>query len=365
MAKKSWGSFFQKKTRTAKASYNFGSKQTNDIVDFGGSAYKFDGKRWNKSQENDEQELEVSNSYTTNDENSFASSKAVRDLSVNVDARIADLVNGAPATLNTLKELADAVQNAEESDTISALTTLVGTKAKDDLTNVGTLPASVKAQLKGDTGETGAQGSTGAQGGTGATGSQGPQGGTGATGSQGPQGNTGSNGSNGSQGAQGPAGAVGPPKAVANFTSSTTYSVPSGSIGFIAFGQGGGGGGGGSTQSFTSGGGGGDGGVAVGGGGISGSTISVTVGGGGGGGGAGGSGGNGGTSSVSASSGTALSAPGGGGGGGGAGGAYGGDAEGSFRSWLGRNYGKGGGSGNPNNSGGQPGQSGWVTVVFF
>ena len=45
-----------------------------------------------------------------------------------VDASIANLVNGAPATLDTLNELAIAVQNAEESDTISALTTVVGEK---------------------------------------------------------------------------------------------------------------------------------------------------------------------------------------------------------------------------------------------
>ena len=74
------------------------------------------------------------------------------------------------------------------------------------LNNVGTLPASVKAQLKGDTGATGAQGIQGPKGDkgdTGATGPIGPKGDTGATGATGPRG---LQGIQGIQGIQGPKG---------------------------------------------------------------------------------------------------------------------------------------------------------------
>jgi hypothetical protein len=77
--------------------------------------------------------------------------------------------------------------------------------AYDDMTNVGTLPSSVHAQLKGDTGNTGPTGSTGAAGGTGPTG---PTGSTGASGSNGPAGPTGPTGSTGPTGPTGPAGSV-------------------------------------------------------------------------------------------------------------------------------------------------------------
>jgi len=91
--------------------------------------------------------------------------------------------------------------------------------AKKDFSNVGSLPASVRTQLKGDRGNignTGAKGNTGSQGPTGATGPSGSNGrigvdgDTGATGAQGPQGNTGSTGSQGPQGNTGATGSQGP-----------------------------------------------------------------------------------------------------------------------------------------------------------
>ena len=93
------------------------------------------------------------------------------------------------------------------------------TAAKADMSNVTTLPAAVKAQLKGDIGNTGAQGTQGIQGPTGAAGANGTIGVDGAAGPQGPQGTTGntgatgaagSNGTNGATGARGPTGATGP-----------------------------------------------------------------------------------------------------------------------------------------------------------
>jgi len=87
--------------------------------------------------------------------------------------------------------------------------------AKNDLSNVTSLPAAVRTQLKGDIGNTGAQGTKGDTGAVGPAGSNGtigvdgavgPAGSNGATGSQGPIGNT---GATGSQGATGPQGAQG------------------------------------------------------------------------------------------------------------------------------------------------------------
>lgn len=71
----------------------------------------------------------------------------------------------------------------------------------------------LRGNLKGPTGNTGAQGSQGPQG---ATGSQGP---AGATGSQGPQGNTGAQGPKGDTGAQGPAGTPAAPGAAYHIAS--------------------------------------------------------------------------------------------------------------------------------------------------
>ena len=76
------------------------------------------------------------------------------------------------------------------------------------LSNVGTLPTSVKNQLKGDKGDTGATGPQGPQGPKGDTGATGA---TGATGPQGPKGATGATGATGPQGPQGPKGDRGDP----------------------------------------------------------------------------------------------------------------------------------------------------------
>ena len=86
------------------------------------------------------------------------------------------------------------------------------TAAKADMSNVGTLPASVKAQLKGDignTGSTGPQGATGSAGARGVDGVTGPQGAQGIQGITGPTGPAGSNGATGAQGIKGDTGNTG------------------------------------------------------------------------------------------------------------------------------------------------------------
>jgi len=84
--------------------------------------------------------------------------------------------------------------------------------AKNDLSNVTSLPAAVRTQLKGDignTGATGAVGPAGSNGTIGVDGARGPAGSNGAVGAKGNTGNTGSQGATGPQGAQGIQGATG------------------------------------------------------------------------------------------------------------------------------------------------------------
>jgi|LWDU01.1.fsa_nt_gi hypothetical protein len=88
---KNWKSFFKRKLRKHKKDFNFNQKKADDVIDFGEKAYRFDGKRWVASKDEDEQELEISDSYTNNDPDSFASSKALRDLSVNIDSRLENI----------------------------------------------------------------------------------------------------------------------------------------------------------------------------------------------------------------------------------------------------------------------------------
>ncbi len=126
MAKKNWKNFFKRKLRQHKKDFNFNLKKKDDVIDFGEKAYKFDGKRWIASKEEDEQELEISDSYNVDDPDSFASSKALRDLSLNVDVRIANLVDSAPSKLNTLNELAAALD--DDKDHVTTMIDLVGTK---------------------------------------------------------------------------------------------------------------------------------------------------------------------------------------------------------------------------------------------
>jgi len=133
-----------------------------------------------------------------------------------VNTAIQAVVGAAPGALDTLAEI--AAQLATDESAVAALTTTVSNKANADLSNVTTLPAGVVAQLKGDKGDTGAQGPQGLKGDTGATGAQGPQGlkgdtgatgATGATGPQGIQGPQGDTGATGPQGLKGDTGATG------------------------------------------------------------------------------------------------------------------------------------------------------------
>jgi hypothetical protein len=112
-------------------------------------------------------------------------------------------------------------------------------KANTDLSNVGALANNVIAQLKGDTGVTGAtgvQGASGSAGTNGATGSSGTNGATGVAGSNGTDGATGSAGINGATGvagatgtgltgATGPAGTGGGGGSSANVTNLTSVNT--------------------------------------------------------------------------------------------------------------------------------------------
>jgi len=178
----------------------------NDTTILNGMTYKFNGSAWDK----------VAGAVST--EIPFATQ-------VDLDAAV-------------------AVSTTQTGD-IAGLTTAMGTKAEADMTNVGTLPASVVAQLKGDIGNTGAAGSNGSDGATGSTGStgstgaagsngsNGSDGATGSTGSQGPIGNTGAAGSNGSTGSQGATGPQGPgwstqggPSSTVTLSSGQIWSTP-------------------------------------------------------------------------------------------------------------------------------------------
>ena len=162
-----------------------------------------------------------------------------------VDKKVADLVNSAPEALDTLGELAEAINNHE--DAYDALLETVGKKIEKVTAVAGTninvtgtpsviattsgttttltfnyLKGAKGDSITGPTGATGAKGNTGATGLTGATGAKGNTGATGpkgadstvagpkgATGPQGPQGATGPQGPQGPQGATGPQGPKG------------------------------------------------------------------------------------------------------------------------------------------------------------
>ena len=140
-------------------------------------------------------------------------------IDISTDTLMADYV--ATATYTPEQAAQDVLisnllaANTTNIASIATNTANIGDRALADLSNVGTLPTSVKDQLKGDTGAAGSTGNTGAAGSNGATGSQGPIGNTGAagsngsTGSQGPIGNTGATGSTGSTGSTGAAGSTG------------------------------------------------------------------------------------------------------------------------------------------------------------
>jgi hypothetical protein len=125
----------------------------------------------------------------------------------NVSTAIAAVVGAAPAALDTLAEIATALQSDESA--AAALVTTVSGKANADLSNVGTLPAGVIAQLVGPQGATGSTGPTGAAGAQGIQGIAGAAGTDGANGTAGATGPTGADGAQGIQGIAGPTGAAG------------------------------------------------------------------------------------------------------------------------------------------------------------
>ena len=141
----------------------------------------------------------------------------------NVSTAIAAVVGAAPAALDTLAEIATALQSDESA--AAALVTTVSGKANADLSNVGTLPAGVIAQLVGP------QGATGSTGPTGAAGTQGVAGAAGTDGANGTAGATGPSGAAGTQGIQGVAGAAGAASTVAGPTGPTGLTGPTGATG--------------------------------------------------------------------------------------------------------------------------------------
>lgn len=167
------------------------------------------------------------------------------------DTAISNLINGAPTTLDTLKEIADAM--ADNQDVIEALEESIGTKANaSDLTalntKLDTIAEGAEVNVQSDWNATsgdafiknkptfltgGSQTSTSSvdagsniytftksdgttstltvkNGSKGSTGATGPKGDTGATGPQGPKGDTGPQGPKGDTGATGPQGPAGP-----------------------------------------------------------------------------------------------------------------------------------------------------------
>ena len=116
---------------------------------------------------------------------------SLKDASVaaQVNAKIQELVGTAPENLDTLQELAAALQN-NDSALEGIITTLASKTSKEYVDNLFNT-IQLTPGPKGDTGEQGPKGDTGE---TGATGPQGPKG---DTGEQGPQGQTGAAGQNG------------------------------------------------------------------------------------------------------------------------------------------------------------------------
>ena len=144
----------------------------------------------------------------------------------NVSTAIAAVVGAAPAALDTLAEIATALQSDESA--AAALVTTVSGKANADLSNVGTLPAGVIAQLVGPQGATGSTGPTGAAGAQGVAGAAGADGANGTAGATGP---TGAAGTQGIQGVAGAAGAAGAASIVAGPTGPTGLTGPTGATG--------------------------------------------------------------------------------------------------------------------------------------
>lgn len=113
---------------------------------------------------------------------------SLKDASVaaQVNAKIQELVGTAPENLDTLQELAAALQNNDDA-LEGIITTLASKTSKEYVDNLFNT-IQLTPGPKGDTGEQGPKGDTGAAG---------PQGPKGDTGEQGPQGQTGAAGQNG------------------------------------------------------------------------------------------------------------------------------------------------------------------------
>ena len=81
----------------------------------------------------------LTNYYTkteTDDGLSLMADKSITYTKSEVDNRIANIVDSAPATLNTLKELATALNNDQNFST--SVTNLIGTKANQSTTYTNT-----------------------------------------------------------------------------------------------------------------------------------------------------------------------------------------------------------------------------------
>ena len=113
-----------------------------------------------------------------------------------VDKTAAEAASAPEDTLNITGNPADIRRTDNLEENISVL---ARKKANADMSNVDSLPPSVVATLKGDTGNTGPAGSKGD------TGNTGP---AGATGNTGPAGSNGATGPAGSKGDKGDVGAV-------------------------------------------------------------------------------------------------------------------------------------------------------------
>lgn len=100
-----------------------------DITDFPTSLPASDVKAWAKA--------ETKPTYTASEVGADASGSAntaLTNAKSYTDTKIADLINGAPSTLDTLGEIAEAMENNQ--NVVEALDTAIGTKAnKSDLTS--------------------------------------------------------------------------------------------------------------------------------------------------------------------------------------------------------------------------------------
>ena len=209
-------------------------RQLNQTIERNGRKFRWDGKRWKSvtvATAEDVGAADAEHTHTKDDITDFAHNH--HDLyytKSETDAEISGLIDSAPGTLNTLNELAAALNDDPNFST--TLTNSIATKApinnpvftgtvkvgENDILHNGNFdplnyPEFVGPQgpegpqgltgPKGDTGNTGATGDTGPQGPRGLAGEAGPQGEQGIQGPTGPKGDTGDTGPIGPQGPQG------------------------------------------------------------------------------------------------------------------------------------------------------------------